>query len=59
MTEKLQSVQGGQLENKEPLIEAHEVRNQIVHDAKFVLSREEAEKYLQSYRNFFDEVELF
>lgn len=59
MTEKLQGVEGGQLQTKEILAAAHEVRNQIVHDAKFTLSREEAEKHLASYEKFFDEVELF
>ncbi len=59
MTEKLGSVKGGQLETKEVLSEAHEVRNQIVHDATFVLSKEEAERHLEGYRRFFDEVELF
>lgn len=59
MTEKLLQVKGGQLQTKDILAAAHEVRNQIVHDAKFVLSREEAEQHLEGYRKFFDEVELF
>lgn len=59
MTEKLEAVKGGQLQTKDILAAAHEVRNQIVHDAKFVLSREEAEQHLEGYRKFFDEVELF
>ncbi|MEO8128671.1 MAG: hypothetical protein ABI822_16335 [Bryobacteraceae bacterium] len=59
MTEKLLQVQGGQLQTKEILAAAHEARNQIVHDPKFILSREEAKQYLEGYRKFFDEVELF
>ncbi len=59
MTEKLENVKGGQLESKELLISAHEVRNHIVHEADFVLSREEAEQWLNSFKAFFDEVELF
>lgn len=59
MTEKLAAVKGGQLQTKDILAAAHEVRNRIVHDAKFVLSREEAEQHLEEYRKFFDEVELF
>ena len=47
MTEKLESVKGGQLETRDMLTAAHEVRNRIVHDATFVLSREESEKYLE------------
>lgn len=59
MAEKLSDVKGAQLESKERLSAAHEIRNQIVHDATFTLSREEAEQHLESYRVFFDEVELF
>ena len=59
MTEKLATVKGGQLESKDILAEAHTMRNRIVHEADFSLSREEAEKCLDSYRKFFDEVELF
>lgn len=59
MAEQLSLVKGGQLETKELLLEAHEVRNQIVHDVEYVLSREDAKKYLDDYQKFFDEVELF
>lgn len=59
MTEKLGSIQEGQLETKEELSEAHQVRNRIVHEADFAISREDARKYLDIYRKFFDEVELF
>ncbi|MBP9727796.1 MAG: hypothetical protein KBD27_00300 [Candidatus Moranbacteria bacterium] len=59
MTEKLQSVLGGQLETKELLAEAHEVRNQIIHDPHYVLTREDATRYLGLFEKFFDEVELF
>lgn len=59
MTEKLATVRGGQLETKDLLAEAHEARNRIVHDATYTLTREEADRYLEDYRKFFDEVELF
>lgn len=59
MTAKLEGVRGKQLETKDLLAEAHTVRNSIVHDAAFVLSKEEAEHYLENYQKFFDEVELF
>lgn len=58
MAEKLQSVLGGQLETKELLAEAHEVRNQIIHDPHYVLNREDATRYLGLFEKFFDEVEL-
>jgi hypothetical protein len=59
MAEKLENIKGGQLETKEGLIEAHAIRNRVVHETDFVLSREEAEKCLDTYKRFFDEVELF
>lgn len=59
MADKLESVQGGQLETKDLLAEAHAVRNRIIHDPHFVLSREEATVYLESFEKFFNEVELF
>ncbi len=59
MTEKLATVKGGQLETKDVLVAAHEVRNQIVHDGGFVLTQEEARHLVDEYQQFFDEVELF
>ncbi len=59
MGEKLGNVKGGQLETRELLVEAHTVRNRVVHEKDFPLSREETEKCLELYRKFFDEVELF
>jgi len=59
MTEKLAGVREGQLETKNLLTEAHQVRNRIVHEIDFALSREEAEKWVAAYRAFFVEVELF
>lgn len=59
MTEKLASIHEGQLETKNELSETHQIRNRIVHEADFAISREDAEKCLDAYRKFFDEVELF
>jgi len=59
MTEKLASVHPGQIEAKDQLVEAHLIRNRIIHEADFVLSREEAEKWLEAYNAFFHEMELF
>lgn len=59
MAEKLEKVSGGQLETKEVLLRAHEIRNQIVHEAGFVLSHDEALQWLEEYKKFFDELELF
>jgi len=59
MAEKLEAVHGGQLETKHLLIEAHEARNQIIHDPRFSLSQEDAERYLGYFEKFLVEVELF
>lgn len=59
MADKFEQVRGGQLETKELLIEAHEARNQIIHDSNLILSRDDAKRYLDYFQKFFDEVELF
>jgi len=59
MAEKLETAWAGQLETKDLLLEAHEVRNRVVHEENFVISREETERWLQNYRKFFEELELF
>jgi len=59
MTEKLDSVWGGQLETKDLLTEAHDIRNKVVHEEDFTLSQEDALRWLQNYRKFFEELELF
>ncbi len=59
MAEKLETVHEGQIESKELLAEAHLIRNRIVHEADFSLSREEARKWLDAYLAFFREMELF
>lgn len=59
MGEKLDHVKSGQLETKESLAMAHAVRNRVVHETDFLLSREEVQQCLEMYKQFFDEVELF
>ncbi|MDD2766579.1 MAG: hypothetical protein PHH40_02300 [Candidatus Moranbacteria bacterium] len=59
MADKLASVHPGQIENRERLIDAHQIRNRIIHEADFVMSREEAKSCLESYEAFFREMELF
>lgn len=59
MAEKFEHIHPGQLETKDDIMEAHQVRNRIVHETDFVISQEDARKCLESYRKFFDEVELF
>ena len=59
MAEKLATIHPGQLETREDIVEAHQIRNRIVHETDFVISQEDARKCLGAYRKFFDEVELF
>lgn len=59
MGEKLENIQNGQIETRGRLLEAHSIRNRIIHDPNFILSKEEAEKWIGDYRAFFDEMELF
>lgn len=59
MAEKLKEVWGGHLESRDLLAEAHEIRNRIVHEQDFTLSREDAEHWLENYKKYFEELELF
>lgn len=59
MAEKFEHVKEGHLETRSLLMEAHQIRNRVVHEIDFALSRADAQKWLDAYRKFFDEVELF
>lgn len=59
MKERLESIADYQLETKGDLVEAHALRNQIINDPTFTLTKEAAEASLEAYKRFFDEVELF
>lgn len=56
---KLASVTDAQLESRPALLSAHQVRNAIIQNREYQLSREEALATLEYYKRFFDEVELF
>ncbi len=54
--ERLDNITPGQIENIEDLKKAHETRNRIIHDERFVLTKEEAEKtmgYFEDFLKFF------
>ncbi|MBI2439221.1 MAG: hypothetical protein HYV45_01310 [Candidatus Moranbacteria bacterium] len=59
MGEKIENIVDGQLETKAMLVEAHQIRNRIVREPDFSPSKEEVEKWLEQYKKFFDELELF
>jgi hypothetical protein len=52
MGERLDNINPGQIENIEDLRKAHEIRNRIIHDDKFVLTKEEAERTLGYFEDF-------
>lgn len=52
MGERLDNITPGQIENIEDLRKAHEVRNRIIHDESFVLTKVEAEKTFEYYEDF-------
>lgn len=59
MGERLAGIHPGQLTSYEALKSAHTVRNRIVNEPNFALTREEAADLLKHYRAFFEELELF
>ncbi len=59
MQEQLEQVIKSQLASKDKLIAAHQMRNRIVNEPALELTREEAEAWLDHYRDFFLEVEIF
>ncbi len=50
--ERLGNITPGQIENIEDLKKAHEIRNRIIHDERFVLTKEEAKKTLGYFEEF-------
>ncbi len=58
MGERLAAVREGQIGALEDLRLGHAMRNRIIQDPAFALSREEAETALVRYRRFFEELEL-
>jgi hypothetical protein len=59
MKERLDGIKEYQLETKNDLVKAHTLRNQIINDPTFSLTKEEAEEAIALYKGFFDEIELF
>lgn len=58
MGERLNGIEPGQLLSYEALKSAHAVRNRIVNEPNFALSREEAEELLDQYKKLFVELEM-
>lgn len=58
LKERCDAVPEGQVESIPFIREAHEVRNRIIREAEFALSREEASEVLTKYRKLLDELDL-
>jgi hypothetical protein len=52
MSERLAGINPGQVENIEELRKAHEIRNRIIHEDDFNLTREMADETMAAYENF-------
>lgn len=52
MAERLDNVPSGQLDNIEELKRAHEIRNRIIHEDDFRLSKKEAEEAFSLFEEF-------
>ncbi len=58
LVERLDNLKPGQIENGEELKEAHKMRNKIIHDPQFQVSRELAKETLGIYKKFLTENEF-
>jgi hypothetical protein len=58
MGERLNNVPEGQIESLEELKKAHEIRNRIIHEENFQVSREYAKEILKKYEAFLEEFEV-
>lgn len=58
MKEKLENITPLQLEERDSLIEAHEIRNKIIQDDKFYLDKDETIRVMNIYREFLDNQEI-
>lgn len=58
MKERLASADSSQIEELDLLIEAHEIRNKIIHDNSFHLDKEEVARVMNIYREFLDNLEI-
>jgi hypothetical protein len=58
MPHKLSQIKPGQLEHAEDLMKAHEIRNKIVQDREFKITKETAQEAIKMYEEFLDHFEL-
>lgn len=58
MGDRIAGIKPGQIESIDDLQSAHAVRNRIIREASFDISKEEAENTLAQYKRFLEELEL-
>lgn len=58
MGERLDGIPEGQIESLEGIKEAHKIRNQIIHEENFQVSREYAKEVFSKYEAFLEEFEV-
>ena len=58
MTEKLDLIKPGQLENLEEIRNAHQIRNRIIHEADFHVDKKMAEETIGVYEKLLKHLEL-
>lgn len=58
MIERIKDIPGGQLDRIEEIKEAHEIRNRIIHEEKFEVSRKTAEEALAKYEHLLRHFEV-
>lgn len=58
MLERIKDIPAGQLDRIEEIREAHEIRNRIIHEEKFKVSRKDADEVLAKYEHFLRHFEV-
>jgi len=58
MGERLAGITPGQIDNIKELQKAHEIRNRIIHEENFKLTREQVEEVMGYYENFLRDFEV-
>jgi len=56
--ERLANIPAGQLDNLDEIKEAHEIRNRIIHEEDFSVSREKAREVIVKYEHFLRHFEV-
>ena len=59
LSEKLKKVDSSIIENIEPILEAHKIRDSIVYDPDYKLDSEIARRTIEIYKKTFQDLEIF